>query len=231
MEHLEHLFSLQNVDRAIVVLDKESSESEKAKRVTRLQKAVNTCERKSRDLQERIQTRRRELRSFEGDLAGVESDLSTLEAKLFGGEVQNPKELAGLNERLLSGKRTKSELEEKVLECLEAIEGLEAELGDSDTEIKRLTDGLRKAQKALGVAQKSWQVERERLERERASLRNGVEASWLKKYDSLHGRHAGRPVAKVENRTCTGCHVTLPTSAKASESAYCPNCGRLLWWG
>src|SRR5690606_19982564 len=101
-------------------------------------------------------------------------------------------------------------LEEEVLERIERVEALEAKLADANASRDALQKRLRQAQAELDAAREAWASEQLRLQGERTALRGGVDGRLLKEYDAMYERFGGRPVAKVENRVCTGCHVTLP---------------------
>ena len=75
----------------------------------------------------------------------------------------------------------------------------------------------------------------ERLRAARARVAAGVDARWRSVYDRVRTRY-GRGLAAVHDRVCTGCFVTLPTTARrpgAGEHALttCQGCGRILFWG
>lgn len=75
----------------------------------------------------------------------------------------------------------------------------------------------------------------ERLAAVRARLAAGVDARWLALYDRARSRY-GRGLAAVRDRVCTGCFLTLPSTARrpgGTESGVltCQGCGRLLFWG
>ena len=69
----------------------------------------------------------------------------------------------------------------------------------------------------------------------RARLAAGVDARWLGIYDRARARY-GRGLAAVRERVCTGCFLTLPTTARrpgADELGLttCQGCARILIWG
>ncbi len=230
MQQIERLVDLQEIDQAIVALHDDVTNSKEAERLRRCELADRECAKKRANLAAKIQSVRRSMRAQEDELAGVEGDIESLQTKLFAGAAQSPKELVGLDERLQAAKHRKGELEEGILAALERVEELEKNLATLDRTATTITERLEGARAALDEAERQWSAERARLEQERASRRSAIDSEWLAKYDALYARFAGRPVAKVESRTCTGCHVSLPTSAKSAHDSQCPQCGRLLIW-
>jgi predicted nucleic acid-binding Zn-ribbon protein len=73
------------------------------------------------------------------------------------------------------------------------------------------------------------------LEKARARLVEAMERRWLTLYDRARSRY-GRAVARVRERVCLGCFVTLPTSVQprpgeTDSLGLCESCGRILYWG
>lgn len=71
------------------------------------------------------------------------------------------------------------------------------------------------------------------LERLRARVAGALDRRWLAHYERAQQRY-GRGVVAVRGRVCSGCFVTLPTSASpaAGETlTVCESCGRILYWG
>jgi hypothetical protein len=71
------------------------------------------------------------------------------------------------------------------------------------------------------------------LEQRRTRLATTVDPRLLAVYERARRRY-GRGLATVRDRVCTGCFVTLPTSASPREGGSslrpCESCGRLLYW-
>jgi len=74
-----------------------------------------------------------------------------------------------------------------------------------------------------------------RLRPMRARLATRVDARWLGIYDRARARY-GRGLAAVRERVCTGCFLTLPTTARRPGGdeqgiTICQGCARILIWG
>jgi hypothetical protein len=75
----------------------------------------------------------------------------------------------------------------------------------------------------------------ERLHPMRARLAALVDVRWLGIYDRARVRY-GRGLAAVRERVCTGCFLTLPTTARKPNPGEqnvttCQGCARVLIWG
>lgn len=67
----------------------------------------------------------------------------------------------------------------------------------------------------------------------RNRLAETTDRRWLLTYERVRQRY-GRGVAAVRERVCSGCFVTLPTTARprgdSTALQVCESCGRLLYW-
>ncbi len=73
-----------------------------------------------------------------------------------------------------------------------------------------------------------------RLMAARGRLAESIDRRWTSSYERTRQRY-GRAVAAVRERVCSGCFVTLPTTARprggdAATPQHCESCGRLLYW-
>lgn len=72
-----------------------------------------------------------------------------------------------------------------------------------------------------------------KLQAARARLADSADRRWVMAYERVRQRY-GRGVAAVRERVCSGCFVTLPTTARPrgenSALQICEGCGRLLYW-
>lgn len=74
----------------------------------------------------------------------------------------------------------------------------------------------------------------EKLLAVRTRLAERIEPADLRLYERIRRRH-GHAIVPVEERTCLGCFMALPTSAVSLKTApdqlrTCESCGRILYW-
>jgi predicted nucleic acid-binding Zn-ribbon protein len=74
----------------------------------------------------------------------------------------------------------------------------------------------------------------EKLLAARSRLAEKVPPADLRLYERIARRHS-HAIVPVEDRTCLGCHMALPTAAVSLRSdpehiRTCENCGRILYW-
>lgn len=172
-------------------------------------------------------------RDIEQQADGVRAKIAPIEAKLYGGTVRNPKELADLQADVDQLKRQVSALEDKDLEALAAAEEREEESRAATAELESLESAWAEEQMELRA-----KIERLRGaiavddERRREQAEH-VPAGVLRDYDRLRAARNGRALAKLDRNLCLGCRISLPqnTVSRArggSALVHCPNCERIL---
>jgi predicted nucleic acid-binding Zn-ribbon protein len=103
-------------------------------------------------------------------------------------------------------------------------------LSDLDLLIREAQDERARARlRKLGFALEGLP----RLVALRGRMAETTDPRWMHAYERVRQRY-GRGVAAVRDRVCSGCFVTLPTTARprAESNALqiCESCGRLLYW-
>lgn len=103
-------------------------------------------------------------------------------------------------------------------------------LSDLDAMIREAQDGRSPARlRKLGLATDGLP----RLVAARSRLVETVDRRWALVYERVRQRY-GRAVAAVRERVCSGCFVTLPTTARPRGEGeglhVCESCGRILYW-
>jgi len=139
-------------------------------------------------------------------------------------------------EREIAGQRTNaSVIETKILEDMEKIEILEADIEKGTKIIAGRREHLvqiraRINDEILGIKK---EIEELRTRRGQASL--VVETDVLEKYEELRQKRRGQVLYACENPACPACGLGLPASFVSSVTLHdgaesCSNCEALLYW-
>lgn len=185
-------------------------------------------------LEEVVSDLRSRQKAHDLELRGLVEKIAREEQQLYSGRVRNPKELQDLDRELEYLKRSRAELEEKVLELMFAAE-------ERDEALQRVREGRQAAQEAWQRSSQELARERQRLESRRThlvseigQLGRQVAAPDLATYAHLKRTKGSRPVAVLQGSLCQGCGVANPL-AKAQEAwrgehlVTCSSCGRILY--
>ena len=179
----------------------------------------------------------RQLKSTQSDLEfeadDVRAKVAAVEAKLYGGEVTDSRELSDLDADLKSIKNNLQTREDALLASLEQTEEGEAAAAQAQATLFEIEARWKAAQAQLQAEKADLEPEIERLRSLRGEQSAAADRAWLSLYDVLRDRRDGSAVATVERGMCQGCRITLPRniSQKARNPGalvQCVSCERIL---
>ena len=156
------------------------------------------------------------------------------EASLYGGKVQNPKELQDLQKDVVSLKRHLATLEERQLEAMIAAETAEQELRTARTDLERVQSNLNEQHKDLTQESEVLRKNLDRLNSERQAVVTDIAGQTLNVYDQLRKQKRGLAITTIADNSCEACGTTLTASQQqnarsTSQLFHCPTCGRILY--
>jgi predicted nucleic acid-binding Zn-ribbon protein len=143
--------------------------------------------------------------------------------------------LAAYGHEIKSLKREISENEEDGLHLVDKADSKEAQRKVLQDEIREMEEVYAElaanVEREMAVAQeKADKMETERNER----MGSKVPPDVLKVYEELLEARGGLALAALEDRTCTGCYITVPTNiyvklSRGRDLVQCPSCSRILY--
>jgi predicted nucleic acid-binding Zn-ribbon protein len=159
--------------------------------------------------------------------------IAPAEQKLYSGAIKNPKELADLQHDIDQHKRQLSEIEDRDIEALSAVETAEQQQRDVQSQLESMEQAWREEQTELSTRIERLMEEVAGYEAERRDQAADIEPGILRTYDHVRRAHQGKGVARLDRNLCLGCRISLPTStvnkARAGNAlVQCPNCERIL---
>ena len=230
MPQVADLASLQDYDDTLARLN---GDLDQARAEIENDEALQAARTTTAEADEGCAILEREQRRLEGEIDGLVARIEREEARLYGGSVGLPRELAGIQQEVASLRKRLSSVEDTELELLDRLEAAEARREE--------------AHAALGREQAAWQEKHERLgadihrnEREieaasaqRELYRARLTPPLVAQYENLRRRKKGMAVSHVRSGACTGCRVSVPPAARKraldpETPALCPNCERIL---
>lgn len=171
----------------------------------------------------------------EREIETAEAGRKHSEAQIYSGRLTSERELEARREEIGEFKRRKSDIEDSLLEIMEQADevgSLVDELTARRTELAdQVTDLTRQRDEAAADIDAELEQLRGRRNEEAAALDDEILAA----YGKLKAKRPGRPVARLERRTCTGCQLEL-TAIELEEIketskhslAYCQQCGSII---
>jgi predicted nucleic acid-binding Zn-ribbon protein len=177
----------------------------------------------------------RDLKRLEDEVAAIEAHMKATDAKLYGGAVNAARELQALQDELKSLKRRQNSLEDDELELMEQAEPMDADLARLADEHQAADDEATRLTAAVAEAEAGIAAELTAVEAARAAAIEDVAPELLAEYERLRGQLGGIAVARLEAKTCGGCHLGLSAvevdrirKTPAGELVHCEECGRIL---
>jgi predicted nucleic acid-binding Zn-ribbon protein len=176
----------------------------------------------------------RALKLGEAEVEKQQIKIQQTEASLYGGKVQNPKELQDLQKDVASLKRFLDTLEERELEAMIAVETAEKDLQTAKTDLERVQSNLKEQNKDLTQESEMLRKNLERLNSERQAVVTDIATQALNVYDQLRKQKRGLAITTIADNSCEACGTTLTPSQQqnaraASQLFHCPTCGRILY--
>lgn len=156
------------------------------------------------------------------------------ESSLYGGRVQNPKELQDLQNEALALRNFLSVLEDRQLEAMLQVEEAEQIQQAIQARLDELKDEKAKLSSQLSAEKSQLEKEQAQLNEERMTTVTGTPSENLELYDALRKQRRGLAVAQVADNACSACGTTLNASLlhaarSLTQLVRCSSCGRILY--
>jgi predicted nucleic acid-binding Zn-ribbon protein len=167
------------------------------------------------------------------EIQSVTSQSTQLTNRLYGGKVNNPKELQDIQDKIAELKRRRSSLEDSLLETMIKIEELQVSLATAQERLGQVENERSAELMALTDEQKRLKREIKTLKTERESAVQQVTADNLELYETLRGSKQGQAVSTLDGEMCSYCRVGQTTTLvqrvrQGNELVVCYSCGRIL---
>lgn len=143
------------------------------------------------------------------------------------------RETLALQRQLDSSRKQSSDLEDELLQTMQAVEARRAAVADHEASLTQLKELLAKEEKEIRVQMDKVQAELDKLQAKREAGSTGLEAEVKKRYDMIASRRHPSVVEAVDGH-CTGCNMAiLPqlynTLFYANSMEFCPMCQRMIY--
>lgn len=185
---------------------------EKENEIAELNKEITLHENKIEEIAERI----KKLESKQLNVKKVD-EFNALTQEL----TQSEREKAA-TEQITSDLIDKRNLEEEILEKIKES------LKESEESSQALVEEIRSSIQTINSEGKE-------LKEKRDSMSGQADTDILKVYEKLLQNKRDRVVVPIENRTCSGCHISLTAQhenvvRKGERLTFCEHCSRIHYW-
>ncbi|MCA9563524.1 MAG: hypothetical protein KC561_08540 [Myxococcales bacterium] len=166
------------------------------------------------------------------ELASV--DARQKDSKVRLAKVSNTKEYAAIEQEIENYKRQAAQLEEELVQLMEAIEATKASMEEKQAKIDSLSeevDGERgRAEQRFNDLDEALTAQTS----ERDEMASRLPKALVRRYDFIRGRRDGLAIVSCVNGACQGCFMHLPPQQfievqRGQEMVSCPSCQRILF--
>ena len=176
----------------------------------------------------------RELTKAEADVEQVRQRAARNQARLDAGQ-GSAKDLQAIQHELESLANRQSVLEDTELEVMERQEAAQALVEAATARRDAVTAEIAEAAQARDKQVAALEEEAESVRRERDTSAGGIPKELLALYERIRESNHGVGAAKLYQRRCEGCRMTLPPndlarirSAPENQVVRCEECSRIL---
>lgn len=168
---------------------------------------------------------------LENELNLNEENIKKSEERLF--EIKTHKEYQALQKEITETKRMNLDIEEKLLDEMEKIEQLEAQIAEKNEELtNKETDYQVKISDYKEKLEEIKIVYKPKME-EKEKIIQTISPEILPLYEKIKTRN-GEVLAVAKNEICTGCNMNIPAQLfneilTLSRIIQCPNCKKILY--
>lgn len=227
------LYRLQQIDSQ---LDKSRVRWKAIEAELRAVEAIRQAEAQAAAAAQRLAEAEKILRHAEQEVTEQRIKIEQTESALYGGKVRNPKELQDLQNETAALKRHLSNLEDRQLDAMLAVEEQQTDEQRARTELAQVRAGVERQNASLLAEQTILKMDLQHQEAERQAAVSSIPPEDLRLYEQLRQTRNGVAVARVSEQACAACGATLNSALLVSarspnQITRCDTCGRILYAG
>jgi len=195
---------------------------------------LRNSEREIEEERNKLDTLKKERRRIEQEVQELDQKIEKSTIKLS--HIKSNKEYTAALKEIDDLKKAKFITEDKIIEVMEKIDGLEQGTAEQDRRLEELRAEAEKSKTQILQEIALLDQELATLEEKRGSFIKGVEPDILRRYLFLHERKNGLAVSAVVTGVCQTCHLGIPPQKfneliRGNALMTCPHCNRIMYWG
>jgi uncharacterized protein len=226
------LIKLQHCDNRIREVRRRKEEG--PLKIRQIEEGLKSAEKEAQEAHDQFEALKKDRHKIEQEVQELDGKIDKSSVKLS--QIKSNKEYTAALKEIDDLKRTKFITEDKIIEVMEKIAGLEQGSAEEDRRLVELREQAEKDKKQILEELASLEQELTALEERRKHLTKDVEPELLKKYLFLHERRNGLAVSAVVTGVCQTCHLGIPPQKfneliRGNVVMTCPHCHRIMYWG
>lgn len=234
-EKIKLLIDLQQCD--LKISDMERRKKEIPNKIELVSKKVEDAKKELENDAANLNALKKERRQVEMEIDDMEVKIRKSNEKLAN--IKTNKEYRAALKEIDELQEQKSQLEDKLLEIMEAIEVAEERHKEIKEKIKQEEKACEEEKKRILAEEKVLESEIGKLKKVREQLCEKikkVDGRLLQEYEFLRARKGGIAISPVIRGVCQTCHLGIPPQKfneliKGETLMKCPHCMRIIYWG
>lgn len=233
-EQIYVLLKLQEIDSEIE--DEERKQKRLPDRIREIGDIIENIEKKYQQKKENLKEQLVRMKRKEIDAKTINAKIDKHQDELYGGKINEIKELKQLQRVIETLKDERDRVEEDLLIFMEEEDNLKADLHEIEKELSQAKDRLENTKKEVDQQKKTINENIEQEKKKRAEIISKItNPGLLERYKLLWTEKEGKVVVEIEESTCSGCNLSLPSDIiyhlqRDDRLITCPNCNRILVW-
>jgi uncharacterized protein len=193
-----------------------------------------------RELHAQITEKEQEIQNLSKNITAMETKIQETTAKVKKLEsqqinVKKVDEFNALTQETTAAERERITLEQKTSDLVDKRVAEEEILQKIKDSLKNSEESSLALEREINASIQIINEEGQALKIERDSLTTQADPEILRIYDRLLRNKRDRVVVPIENRTCSGCHITLTAQhenlvRKGENIVFCEHCSRIHYW-
>ena len=231
-EKISLLIQLQDCDNRIRQIRKHKEAG--PRKIKKWEDDLLRAEREIEEERSTLDALKKERRRIEQEVQEVDQKIEKSTIKLS--HIKSNKEYTAALKEIDDLKKVKFITEDKIIEVMEKIDGLEQGAAEKDRGLKELRAEAEKIKGQILQELALLDQELAGLEDRRRAFLKDLEPDILRRYLFLHERKNGLAVSAVITGVCQTCHLGIPPQKfneliRGNALMTCPHCNRIIYWG
>ena len=229
-EQLETLAKLQSMETETNIINTKLNIV--PGKIESLDREVQAIDQSLSDESTRLDELKKAYRKYESEVDENLSKMKKSEVKLRG--VKTNKEYQSTLKEIDDIKAINSEIEDKMIDCLEQMDEVEKYLSTKKDEFRVLKDQIEIEKDAIHQESEAGRTRITELQTEWDEASKQVDPKLMKTYMRVQDQR-GVAIVAVNNAVCQGCNLNIPPQMynelqRGDGLRFCPHCQRIIYW-
>jgi predicted nucleic acid-binding Zn-ribbon protein len=195
-----------------------------------------TAQSDTQKLKDNLGLQEKVLNMIEDEVTKRKIKIQENESSLYGGAINNPKELQDIQSEIIILNNQIHEIEEQQLQRMIGVEETEKQITQNTVIIDQMETKFNTQKSLLTSEKDKLEISLHRIQQERSAISSQISPILLDQYENLRSAKQGVAIVTLQDNSCTVCGTTLtPSQHQMAKSPnklfYCPTCQRIIYAG